>query len=123
MYFGMSRVKEIFDNYESFDGGIIFLGAVFYTVQLYADFSGSMDAVVGIGRIFGVKMPENFRQPFFSRTISEFWQRWHITLGTWFKDYIFYPVTMSKPMKKLTTAARKKLGNHFGPLLGRRAAP
>ena len=112
-----AAVKEIFDNYESFDGGIIFLGAVFYTVQLYADFSGSMDAVVGIGRIFGVKMPENFRQPFFSRTISEFWQRWHITLGTWFKDYIFYPVTMSKPMKKLTTAARKKLGNHFGPLL------
>ena len=117
-----AAVKEIFDNYESFDGGIIFLGAVFYTVQLYADFSGSMDAVVGIGRIFGVKMPENFRQPFFSRTISEFWQRWHITLGTWFKDYIFYPVTMSKPMKKLTTAARKKLGNHFGPLLAGAAA-
>lgn len=117
-----AAVKEIFDNYESFDGGIIFLGAVFYTVQLYADFSGSMDAVVGIGRIFGVKMPENFRQPFFSRTISEFWQRWHITLGTWFKDYIFYPVTMSKPMKKLTTTARKKLGNHFGPLLAGAAA-
>lgn len=111
-------VKEIFNNYENYDGGIIFLGAVFYTVQLYADFSGTMDAVVGIGRMFGVTMPENFRQPFFSRTISEFWQRWHISLGTWFKDYIFYPVTMSKPIKKLTSSARKKLGNHFGPLVG-----
>lgn len=113
-----SAVKEIFNNYENYDGGIIFLGAVFYTVQLYADFSGTMDAVVGVGRMFGVTMPENFRQPFFSRTISEFWQRWHISLGTWFKDYIFYPVTMSKPIKKLTSSARKKLGNHFGPLIG-----
>lgn len=110
-------VTEIFNNYSQYDSGIIFLGAVFYTLQLYADFSGAMDAVMGIGQIFGVTMPENFRQPFFSRTISEFWQRWHITLGTWFKDYIFYPVTMSKPMKKLTASARKKLGNHFGPLL------
>ena len=110
-------VKEIFNNYKNYNGGVIFLGAVFYTVQLYADFSGTMDAVVGIGKIFGVEMPENFRQPFFSRTISEFWQRWHISLGTWFKDYIFYPVTMSKPMKKLTALSRRKLGNHFGPLL------
>ena len=72
---------------------------------------------MGIAQIFGVTMPENFQRPFFSKSISEFWQRWHITLGTWFKDYIFYPVTMSKPMKNLTSSARKKLGNHFGPLL------
>ena len=76
-----------------------------------------MDAVTGTAQIFGVTMPENFKRPFFSRTISEFWTRWHVTLGTFFKDYIFYPVTMSKPMKKLTGAARKKLGNHFGPLV------
>lgn len=110
-------VKEIFNNYDKYSGAVIFFGAVLYTLQLYADFSGTMDAVVGIGRIFGVEMPENFRHPFFSKTISEFWQRWHITLGTWFKDYIFYPVTMSKPLKKLTSSARKKLGNHFGPLI------
>lgn len=110
-------VKEAFDNYASYDGPMLALGALLYTVQLYMDFSGTMDAVVGMGQIFGVEMPENFRRPFFSKTISEFWQRWHITLGTWFKDYIFYPVTMSKPMKKLTGSARKKLGNHFGPLL------
>ena len=110
-------VKEMFKNYNDYPGGTVIIAAVFYTIQLYADFSGAMDAVMGTAQIFGVEMPENFRRPFFSKTISEFWQRWHITLGAWFRDYIFYPVTMSKPMKKLTSSARKKLGNHFGPLL------
>lgn len=110
-------IKEVFSNYSSYQGGIIAIAAVCYTIQLYMDFSGTMDAVMGIAQIFGVTMPENFQRPFFSKSISEFWQRWHITLGTWFKDYIFYPVTMSKPMKNLTSSARKKLGNHFGPLL------
>ena len=110
-------IKEVFSNYSNYQGGIIAIAAVCYTIQLYMDFSGTMDAVMGIAQIFGVTMPENFQRPFFSKSISEFWQRWHITLGTWFKDYIFYPVTMSKPMKNLTSSARKKLGNHFGPLL------
>lgn len=110
-------ITEVFTNYTNYEGGMIALASLCYTIQLYMDFSGTMDAVMGIGQIFGVSMPENFKRPFFSKTISEFWMRWHISLGAWFKDYIFYPVTMSKPMKKLTTAARKKLGNHFGPLL------
>ena len=110
-------VKELFRHYDEYPGGLVIVAAVFYTIQLYADFSGAMDAVMGTAQIFGIEMPENFKRPFFSRTISEFWQRWHITLGLWFKDYIFYPVTMSKPLKKLTSSARKKLGNHFGPLL------
>ena len=110
-------IKAVFKAPESYAGGLIAFTVLMYTVQLYMDFSGAMDAVMGTAQIFGVEMPENFRRPFFSKTISEFWQRWHITLGTWFKDYIFYPVTMSKPMKKLTSSARKKLGNHFGPLL------
>ncbi len=110
-------IQEVFSNYAKYEGGILAIAAVFYTIQLYMDFSGTMDAVIGTAEIFGVKLPENFRQPFFSRSISEFWKRWHITLGAWFKDYIFYPVTMSKPMKTMTSAARKKIGNHFGPLL------
>ena len=65
------------------------IAMVCYTIQLYMDFSGTMDLVIGSAQIFGVKLPENFQRPFFSRTISEFWKRWHITLGTWFKDYIF----------------------------------
>lgn len=109
-------VGAVFSRPEEFHGSVIAMAAVLYTVQLYCDFSGAMDAVVGIGQIFGVAMPENFSRPFFSRSVSEFWKRWHITLGAWFRDYVFYPVTMSKPMKKLTTAARKRLGNFFGPL-------
>ncbi|MDO4477925.1 MAG: MBOAT family O-acyltransferase [Lachnospiraceae bacterium] len=110
-------IQEIFLNYQNYDGGIILLASVGYTLQLYMDFSGTMDLVIGTAQIFGVTLPENFRQPFFAKTISEFWKRWHITLGTWFKDYIFYPVSMTKPMKKLTSKARKTMGNRFGPLV------
>ena len=112
-----SIVQTVFSYHDNFSGGYVAVAAVCYTVQLYMDFSGTMDAVIGTAEIFGVTMPENFKRPFFSRTISEFWKRWHITLGAWLKDYIFYPVSMSKPMKNLTSSARKKLGNHFGPLL------
>lgn len=110
-------VKTVFDTKQEFSGPIVAFGALCYTIQLYMDFSGSMDAVIGTAEIFGVKMPENFARPFFSKTISEFWQRWHISLGAWFRDYIFYPVTTSKRMKKITSSARKKIGNHYGPLL------
>lgn len=109
-------VKTVFDHHEKYDGGIILLAAVAYTVQLYMDFSGAMDIGLGSARIFGVKLPENFRQPFFSKSISEFWTRWHITLGTWFRDYIYYPVSFSNFSKKITASARKHLGNYFGPL-------
>lgn len=110
-------IKTVFNDYSSYDGGVIALAMVCYTCQLYMEFSGTMDIVLGSGEIFGVKLPENFRQPFFSRTISDFWSRWHITLGTWFRDYLFYPLSMSKPLKKLTGKARRRLGNHYGPLV------
>lgn len=109
-------VKSIFLGYEKFDGFIILMGAILYTVQLYMDFSGTMDMVIGISEMFGIRLPENFRQPFFSKNISDFWSRWHITLGTWFKDYIFYPVSLSKHLKKVTLVSRKYLGKHAGAL-------
>ena len=110
-------VSLIFDNYTHYSGSTIALGIIGYTVLLYMDFSGTIDIFIGVGEIFGVKIPENFRQPFFAKNISEFWTRWHISLGLWFRDYIFYPVSLSKKMKKLTLKARKVLGNHFGPLI------
>lgn len=110
-------IQEVFSNHQNHTGAAVALAMVCYTCQLYMEFSGTMDVVIGSAEIFGITLPENFRQPFFSHTISEFWTRWHITLGTWFRDYIFYPVSLSGPMKKLTSNARKRLGNHFGPLL------
>lgn len=110
-------VNNVFDKFSDFDGGIIAIAMILYTVQLYMDFSGTMDIVIGIGEIFKVKLPENFKQPFFSKTISEFWTRWHITLGAWFRDYIFYPVSLTDKCKKITTKARKKLGNYYGALM------
>lgn len=110
-------IINVFDNYASYDGGIVAIGMILYTLQLYMDFSGTMDIVIGIAQIFGVKLPENFKQPFFSKTISEFWARWHITLGTWFRDYIYYPVSLTSKCKKITSAARKKIGNYYGPLI------
>lgn len=110
-------VENAFNDYANYDGGVAAVAAILYTCQLYMEFSGTMDIVIGCGEIFGITISENFKRPFFSKTISEFWQRWHITLGTWFKDYIFYPVSMSKPLKKLTGNMRKKLGAYYGPMI------
>lgn len=95
---------------------VVLVAAVAYTIQLYADFAGCMDIVIGSGEVFGVGLPENFRQPFFSRNASEFWTRWHISLGTWFKDYIFYPISMSEFAKKLNKKSRVLLGNVYGAI-------
>ena len=73
--------NEVFTNYTKYEGlGIVF-GVLCFAIQLYTDFSGYMDIIIGIGQLFGINMPENFKQPFFARSISEFWQKWHITLG------------------------------------------
>ena len=110
-------VKTVFDGYEQYSGIIIVIAALFYTIQLYADFSGCIDITLGSAEIFGIKLPENFRQPFFSKTVSEFWRRWHITLGTWFKDYVFYPVTLSKKMKKIKAFFKGHFGKQAGKMV------
>ena len=88
-----------------------FILTVFYAVQIYADFTGGIDVTVGLSQTLGITLPENFIRPYFSKNIAEYWRRWHITLGEWMKDYIFYPISISKPMLKLSKAARAKLGN------------
>ena len=89
-------VATLFGEYEKQNGVLIIVAAVCYTIQLYMEFSGMMDVVIGSARLFGIRLPENFRQPFFSQTASEFWRRWHISLGAWLKDYLFYPVAASQ---------------------------
>ncbi len=111
-------VDILFQN-NIMDGSLSLAAAVLFTFQEYMDFSGTIDIVIGSGMTLGIHMHENFRQPFFAKNASDFWRRWHITLGTFFKDYIFYPVTLSKPVMKFT----KKIRDRFGKYVGNLAAP
>ena len=93
-------------------GAAVPVAAVLFTVMEYMDFSGCMDMVCGISSIFGIRLMENFRQPFLAQNASEFWRRWHISLGVWFKTYIFYPVSMSAPARNWRKWSRKKVSPH-----------
>ena len=110
-------VNTLFDMSRDPHGAEIAAAAILFTVMEYMDFSGCMDMVVGCGRIFGVKLPENFKQPFFARNASEFWRRWHISLGVWFKTYIFYPVSMSGLAKKWGKFSKDRVGKHTSKMV------
>lgn len=110
-------VKNVFDNYLQYDGLIIFLAAVCYTIQLYMNFSGVVDITIGVGEMFGIPIKENFRQPFFAKTVTEFWQRWHISLGSWFKDYVFYPLSFNRHVKNTGKKVKKKFGRHTADIV------
>jgi D-alanyl-lipoteichoic acid acyltransferase DltB (MBOAT superfamily) len=88
--------NEIFNNYSEFSGATLFLGAIFFTFQIYGDFSGYSDIAIGTSRLFGFDLQQNFAFPYFSRDISEFWRRWHISLSTWFRDYLYIPLGGSR---------------------------
>ncbi len=108
------HVTDIFANYGQYSGVTALLGAFMYSVQIYADFSGYMDIMCGLCEIMGIRLTENFCRPYFSKSIAEYWRRWHISLGEWFKNYIYYPIGLSKWNRKLAKAARSKLGKRFG---------
>ena len=88
------RVDYCFENYHSLDGGVLFLGIIYFSIQLYCDFSGYSDIAIGSGKILGFDLMPNFNYPFFSTSISEFWRRWHISLSSWFRDYLFVPLSI-----------------------------
>jgi D-alanyl-lipoteichoic acid acyltransferase DltB (MBOAT superfamily) len=95
-------VNGFFGNPAAFPGSTLFIGIVLFAVQIYADFSGYSDIAIGIGRLFGFSMGLNFAYPYFSKSITEFWRRWHIALSSWLRDYIFLPLAyaLSRKMKK-----------------------
>lgn len=102
-------------------GSIYACAVVFYMLQLYADFSGYIDMAAGISETFDIALPENFKRPYFAKSVAEFWRRWHITLGTWFKDYVMFSFVMSAPGRKIGKFCKKKwslLGKHIVPILG-----
>ena len=107
----------VIDNYTNYSGSVILFGVIFYCVQLYCDFSGGIDIARGTAKLFGVDMAENFRRPLFAKSLADFWRRWHITLGAWLKDYLFYPITLSKPFINLGKFTRKHIKGKAGKIL------
>lgn len=95
------EVDSIFANYEMLSGGTLLLGAVYFAFQIYGDFSGYSDIAIGVAKLFGFELMSNFRFPYFSRNISEFWHRWHISLSTWFRDYLYFPLGGSRVPKQV----------------------
>lgn len=89
----------IFENYNTLSGSALLAGAFFFTVQIYGDFSGYSDIAVGTARLFGINLMRNFNCPYFARDIAEFWRRWHISLTTWFRDYVYIPLGGSRKGK------------------------
>ena len=92
-------VNEIFRDYELLNGGTLWLGAIYFAFQIYCDFSGYSDIAIGTSKLFGFELMSNFKFPYFSRNIGEFWRRWHISLSTWFRDYLYIPLGGSQEGK------------------------
>ncbi len=109
-------VNAIIADTDTYRGAWVFVGMLFYALELYADFTGGIDITIGVAQVLGIRVQENFIRPYFSKNIAEYWRRWHITMGTWFTDYIFYPISVCKPMLKFSKFSRR----HFGDVIGKR---
>ena len=92
-------VDQVFSTYTEQTGSTLLLAAIFFTFQIYGDFSGYSDIAIGTAKLFGIKLMRNFNVPYFSRDIAEFWRRWHISLTTWFRDYVYIPLGGSRVSK------------------------
>jgi D-alanyl-lipoteichoic acid acyltransferase DltB (MBOAT superfamily) len=92
-------VDQVFSTYTEQSGSTLLLAAIFFTFQIYGDFSGYSDIAIGTAKLFGIKLMRNFNVPYFSRDIAEFWRRWHISLTTWFRDYVYIPLGGSRVSK------------------------
>lgn len=114
-------VAAVCKSPENYDGSLIVLAVVLYSFQLYTDFSGGIDMVTGASQLFGIQLAVNFKRPYFATSLGDFWRRWHVSLGGWMRDYIFYPFAMSKPMSKLSKRfreANKALSKALPAVLG-----
>lgn len=107
-------VTEIIGNSAQYKGPIFLFTGVVYSIQIYCDFSGCMDIVRGASECLGITLAENFKRPYFSQTLPEFWRRWHASLGAFFREYVFYPVSTSSFFLKMNTKARNRFGNDLG---------
>ena len=89
-------VDAVYDDFTRHNGTTLFLTQVLYSIQIYTDFAGYSLIAIGSGRLLGIELPENFRRPYLSKNVTEFWRRWHISLTTWFRDYLYFPLGGSR---------------------------
>ena len=107
-------MQTMLDAPEAYRGAYVLLLILLYSVQIYADFTGGIDITIGVAQCLGIRLAENFDHPFSSHSTKEYWRRWHITMGSWFTDYVFYPLSVTRPMMKLSKWSRRVLGNTVG---------
>ncbi|MBQ6621451.1 MAG: MBOAT family protein, partial [Mogibacterium sp.] len=107
----VTAINSVTADYTQYTGTVILFIALLYALQLYADFSGGIDISRGVCRILGIDLMQNFRQPYFSKSINEYWRRWHISLGGWMKNYVFYTLAMSETF---LNASKKMKASRFG---------
>lgn len=105
-----TAVVALSESPDYYTGVYVMLGMVFYAIQLYADFTGGIDITIGIAQTLGVHLKENFIRPYFSKNTAEYWRRWHISMGTWFRDYVFYPCGTSRAVRKIKSFFKKRFG-------------
>lgn len=110
----LGTMKLLVSSPEQYEGAYVVLLILLYSAEIYADFTGGIDITIGIAEALGIRVKENFRHPFSSKSTKEYWNRWHITMGTWFTDYVFYPLSVCRPMMRLSKWSRKRLGNCVG---------
>ena len=107
-------VDEIFGTPEKYKGLYIVVGIIAQSFWMYTEFMGGIDIMRGVGQMFGIIMPINFKRPYFATSLAEFWRRWHISLNDWWRDYLFYPIVLSKPMTKI-----RRFVSRINPLAGK----
>lgn len=110
-------VNTVLDNFTSHSGSIIAFAVFFYCLQIYCDFSGGIDIVRGTAQMLGINLRENFRRPYFATSLADFWRRWHISLGDWMRDYLFFPLSLAKPFYKLGKRTRKLFPGKLGKII------
>ena len=110
-------VDNAFGFPETFGGTYVAAAALAYAIQIYGDFSGGIDIATGAAQIFGVTLDKNFERPYLATSIPDYWRRWHMTLGAWFRDYVFYPLSLSKFFSRLGKKCRGIFGNYIGKLI------
>ncbi len=110
-------------DFTDYSGSHIFFGVLAYSFQIYCDFSGGVDITRGAAEMLGIDLPLNFSRPFFATSMADFWRRWHMSLGAWMREFVFYPIMLSKPVTAVAKVFRKRFGGHAGKIVPSVAAP